>query len=112
MLDFDKDTGKEHLKKRREEASEVIIANWKRQIEEKQIRAAIEDPRTVRRERAALVEKLKSLTIQQELARQRIGWLLSDTPFTQQMLENDIREAKEAKYLNKNARNFYDEEAD
>ena len=28
------------------------------------------------------------------------------------MLENDIREAKEAKFLNKNARNFYDAEAD
>ena len=28
------------------------------------------------------------------------------------MLENDIQEAKEAKFLNKNARNFYDDEAD
>ena len=112
LLDFDKATGKEHLDQKRKEASEVIIANWKRQVEEKQIRSAIEDPRTVRRERTVLIEKLKSLTIQQELARQRIAWLLSDTPFTQLMLENDIKEAKEAKFLNKNARNVYDDEAE
>ena len=64
LLDYDSMTGKEFLDQRKKEASQVIFASRKRRIEERKIREIIEDPRTVRRERAVLIEKLKSLTIQ------------------------------------------------
>ena len=56
------------LESKRREAKEIIVNQMKRLYEEHQIKVIISDNSTIRRERDALIEKLKSLKIMEYLS--------------------------------------------
>jgi len=67
---------------------------FKRKYEEKLIHQQLSDPKTLRKDRPLLEEKLKVIHTAIELSRQRLEWVLFDTPFTIKQLEDEINSAK------------------
>jgi len=55
---------------------------FKRKYEEKQIHVQLADPMTLKKDRPILEEKLRVIHTAIELCRQRLEWVLFDTPFT------------------------------
>ncbi len=49
------------------------------------------DTRTLRKDKARLEEKLRMIGIAVELSKQRLEWLIYDTPFSIQDLEDEVR---------------------
>ena len=67
---------------------------FKRKFEEKQIHEQLSDPKTLKKNRPMLEEKLRVIHTAIELCRQRLEWVLFDTPFTIKQLEEEINNAK------------------
>ena len=67
---------------------------FKRKFEEKQLHQQLSDPKTLRKDRPILEEKLRVIHTAIELCRQRLEWVLFDTPFTIKQLEEEINNAK------------------
>ena len=68
FIDYDKPmTGEKYLDEAKAEAKGILVSLMKRRIEEVNLREVIKDPRTIYREKEALIEKLKSLKIIQNM---------------------------------------------
>ena len=50
----------------------------------------MDDPRTIKKERVKLEAKLKMISVAVELSKQRLEWLVYDTPFNIKDLEEEV----------------------
>lgn len=94
LLDTDLRDPLAHLLKKKQDAKTTIMHVFKRKYEEKMIHQQLIDPQTLRKDKPVLEEKLKVIRTAIELSRQRLEWVLFETPFTIKMLEEEISNAK------------------
>lgn len=83
-----------HLLKKKQDAKTTIMHVFKRKYEEKLLHQQLSDPMTLRKDKPMLLEKIKVIHTALELSRQRLEWVLFDTPFTIKQLEDEINSAK------------------
>lgn len=81
-----------YLLKKKQDAKQTIAHVFKRKFEEKLIFQHLSDTRTLRKDKAKLEEKLRMIAIAVELSKQRLEWLIYDTPFSIPELEEEVRE--------------------
>jgi len=84
-----------YLLKKKQDAKTCIMHVFKRKYDEKMIYQQLTDPKTLKKEKPILEEKIKTIRAAIELSRQRLEWVLFDTPFTIKRLEEEINRAKE-----------------
>eukprot|EP00347_Sterkiella_histriomuscorum_P006697 403351781 len=94
LLDQHFGTPEAYLLKKKDDAKKTIQHVFKRKFEEKLIFQELNDPKTLRKDKMRLEEKLRMINIAVELAKQRLEWLLYDTPFTIQQLEREVKDQK------------------
>lgn len=82
------------LLKKKQDAKTTIMHVFKRKFEEKQIHQQLSDAKTLKKDRPILEEKLRVIHTAIELCRQRLEWVLFDTPFTIKQLEEEINNSK------------------
>ena len=92
MLDQHFGTAEAYLLKKKYDAKQTIQHVFKRKFEEKLIFQELNDPKTLRKDKVRLEDKLKMINIAVELAKQRLEWLIYDTPFTISMLEEEVKD--------------------
>ncbi|CDW85255.1 ankyrin unc44 [Stylonychia lemnae] len=81
-----------YLLKKKEDAKLTIQHVFKRKFEEKLVFQEMNDPKTLRKDRKRLEDRLRMINIAVELAKQRLEWLLYDTPYTVVQLEAEIKD--------------------
>jgi uncharacterized protein (DUF885 family) len=57
----------------------------------------LSDPYTLKKDKTSLLEQLNTIKTAIDLSRQRLEWVLFDTPFTIKQLEEEINDAKAGK---------------
>jgi hypothetical protein len=82
LVDYKFNTGKDFLDAVRHECVELIRQSHRFDRELNATRIALANPKTLARERPALLEKMKNLSIGQEYAEQTLRNKLENVPFT------------------------------
>ena len=91
LLDIYLNSPEAYLLKKKEDAKLTIAHMFKQKFEEKLIFQQMADTRTLRKEKTALEQKVKMIGIDLELSKQRLEWLLYDTPYSLEELENEVK---------------------
>ena len=95
MLDMHLGSTEAYLLKKKQDAKATITHIFKRKFEEKLIFQQMNDTRTLTRERVKLEEKLRMISVAVEMAKQRLQWLVYDTPFSISQLEEEVKHERQ-----------------